>query len=98
VRGLNSTKNLLLWTLFFGLLGSLVSSFIAPSVIQALFTPPVQFGTNCEPAGNWAMMSLRKTQLICFLLGSIFGAVVFVFLKKRERDALKKAALPTPGH
>ena len=83
---MKSFQNLLLWVLFFGLLGSLASSFVAPSIIGALFTPPVQFGTNCEPAGTWAMMSLRKTQFVCFVIGALSGAILFWLLKNRRKN------------
>ena len=87
----------MLWVLSFGLLAAFTVSFIAPSVIGMLFTPPVQFGLNCEPAGTFAMMSLRKSQIIFFVLGAILGGVFYVFLKKRGQNTNAKDSLPSSG-
>ncbi|MCX6119957.1 MAG: hypothetical protein NT027_20670, partial [Proteobacteria bacterium] len=52
------------WMFSFGLLGWAICTYLAPSVIKLLFTPPVSFGTNCEPAADWSMSKLIYSQSI----------------------------------
>jgi hypothetical protein len=56
----------------FGLIGAIGSTWIAPRVISLLFTPPVSFGTNCEPAAAWATDKLISSQIA----GAVFGVVL----------------------
>ena len=41
-----------------GLLGAVLMTYIGPSLIGMLLTPPVSFGINCEPATIYAMKKL----------------------------------------
>jgi hypothetical protein len=66
-----------------GILTLVVASFVAPSVIHFLFTPPVSFGVNCEPAVDYALRGFRTTQLIGFVLGAVGGAA-FIFLRSKK--------------
>ncbi len=61
----------------------LAASFVAPSVIHFLFTPPVSFGVNCEPAVDYALRSFSMTQFIGFSLGAVGGAA-FIFLRSKK--------------
>jgi hypothetical protein len=61
-----------------------LATFVAPRVISALFTPPVSFGTNCEPAAAWALQKMVNSQLLGLGVGALIGAVVMAFLKTRR--------------
>ncbi len=64
-------------------------TLIGPAVIRVLFTPPVSFGTNCEPAASWSMSKLIWTQVIGFILGALAGFVFMVSRPKSSTDNLK---------
>jgi hypothetical protein len=66
-----------------GILTLVVASFVAPSVIHFLFTPPVSFGVNCEPAVDYALRGFRTTQFIGFVIGALGGAA-FIFLRNKK--------------
>lgn len=68
----------------FGLLGAILISFITPVVIKVLFTPPVSFGTNCEPAAAWSMEKLHLSEFTGMFLGMIVGLVLAIYFKKRK--------------
>jgi hypothetical protein len=74
------------WMFGFGLLGWAVFTFITPIVIKVLFTPPVSFGTNCEPAAAWSMNKLINTQLFGIVLFMVLGIIVSFYFKKRAQD------------
>ncbi len=74
------------WMFGFGLLGWAVFTFITPIVIKVLFTPPVSFGTNCEPAAAWSMNKLINTQLFGIVLFMVLGVIVSFYFKKRAQD------------
>lgn len=59
------------------------ASVVAPSVFHLLFTPPVSFGTHCEPAVDWALRNFRNTQLVGLLVGAVAGPVVAALVRKR---------------
>lgn len=76
------------WMLSFGLLGWAFFTFITPFFIKALFTPPVSFGTNCEPAADWSMNKLITTQVVGVVLFMVIGLVGSVYYRKRPvKDA-----------
>jgi hypothetical protein len=79
----------------FGLLGWAVFTFITPVVIKVLFTPPVSFGTNCEPAAAWSMNKLINTQIFGIIVFMIFGLIVSFYFKKRAQ-AKEDASLADP--
>ncbi len=83
------------WMFGFGLLGWAVFTFITPIVIKVLFTPPVSFGTNCEPAAAWSMNKLINTQLFGIVIFMILGLIVSFYFKKRAQ-AKEDAALSAP--
>jgi hypothetical protein len=58
-------------------------TWLAPKVIGVLFTPPVSFGMNCEPAAAWSMSKLIWTQGIGFILGAAV-AIVVVSMRKSK--------------
>ncbi|HRO66790.1 MAG TPA: hypothetical protein PL182_04435 [Pseudobdellovibrionaceae bacterium] len=72
------------------LLSAVLATWITPKVIGVLFTPPVSFGTNCEPAAAWSMSKLIGTQFVGLALGALF-AVIWVLLPGK-----KPAQVPTP--
>lgn len=74
-------------TLVAGLLGLVLVTFIAPSIGRLLITAPVAFGTNCEPAADWAISMLIRSQVIGFLGGVIVGCSLYYYLKRRKRQA-----------
>jgi nitrate/nitrite transporter NarK len=72
------------WMFGFGLLGWAVFTFITPVIIKVLFTPPVSFGTNCEPAAAWSMNKLISTQIFGIIVFMILGIIVHFYMKKRS--------------
>lgn len=83
------------WMFGFGLLGWAIFTFITPFVIKVLFTPPVSFGTNCEPAAAWSMNKLINTQVFGIIIFMILGLIVSFYFKKRAL-AKEDAALSAP--
>ena len=84
------------WMFGFGLLGWAVFTFITPVVIKVLFTPPVSFGTNCEPAAAWSMNKLINTQIFGIIVFMILGLIVSFYFKKRAQ-AKEDASLAAPN-
>lgn len=74
-------------TLVAGLLGLLLVTFVAPSIGRILISAPVSFGTNCEPAANWAVSMLIRSQIIGFFGGMILGCSAYYYLKLRQNKA-----------
>ncbi len=72
----------------FGLLGAIASTWIAPRVISILFTPPVSFGTNCEPAAAWATDKLISSQIAGAVIGA-FLALVWIAIRKVKSSSKK---------
>jgi hypothetical protein len=72
----------------FGLLGAIASTWIAPRVISILFTPPVSFGTNCEPAAAWATDKLISSQIAGATIGAIL-ALVWIAIRKVKSSSKK---------
>jgi hypothetical protein len=79
--------------LSFGLVFAAIATFMAPRVISLLFTPPVSFGTNCEPAADWAMQKMVSSQIGGLVVGGLVGAVAMAYVKARSR---KKEAAQNP--
>ncbi len=72
-----------------GIIGSILLAWMSPAVISVLFTPPVSFGTNCEPAADWAMQKMIRSQIFGLICGAIVGASITWWLKKKR--SLKQA-------
>lgn len=77
------------------LLGALTSAalftWIGPKVLSLLFTPPVSFGMNCEPAAAWSMQKLIWTQAIGLGIGAIAG-MVYVSSRKTAPPVVTEPA------
>ena len=87
---MSSVTKFLQMTLSWGLLGALLMTLIAPSVSRLLISAPISFGTNCEPAANWSMQALIKSQTIGLILGVRVGGGLTVYLKaKHSKDATR---------
>ena len=65
----------------FGFLGAIASTWVAPRVISILFTPPVTFGTNCEPAAAWATDKLISSQIGGAGIGVVLALTWLAFRK-----------------
>ena len=74
----------------FGLLGAIICTWVTPGVISILFTPPVSFGTNCEPAATWATEKLIRSQIAGVVLGVAASGIWLISqkLKKSSNSAL----------
>ncbi len=72
----------------FGLIGAVICTWVAPRIISVLFTPPVSFGTNCEPAAAWATDKLISSQISGALIGAILA--LFWLALRRVKSAKKK--------
>jgi hypothetical protein len=84
---MNNFSKKLNWMLGGALLVSLIFSWISPKIIGLLFTAPVSFGINCEPAGHWAMEKLMYTQFAGVIIGLIAGAVLAFGSKKKDQES-----------
>lgn len=62
---------------------AVIATYLAPRVISALFTPPVSFGTNCEPAADWAMQKMVSSQAGGLAVGAVVGALIMAWVKSR---------------
>jgi len=90
MKGMHKSLNLML---SLGLIGAFVMTLLAPKAITLLFTPPVSFGTNCEPAAVWSMDRLVGTQMGGLLLGMIGGLVLSIAIARRNRSKAAEAGL-----
>ena len=80
----------LIAALICALVFSILASIVAPSAIKMLFTPPVSFGPNCEPAADWAMQHLLFAQLISLCVGLVLGAIVFGYFSPSRKKVEQK--------
>lgn len=67
------------------LIFAIILTWIGPIVIRLLFTPPVSFGTNCEPAAAWALSKLIWTQLIGIVVGALLSALFLATRSKSQK-------------
>jgi hypothetical protein len=84
MKNMSRNLNVILGT---ALVFAIFLTWLGPIVIRILFTPPVSFGTNCEPAAAWSMTKLIWTQGIGLVLGAL-TSLIFV--------ATRKAQVPPP--
>ena len=76
----------------FGILGAFVCTWIAPRIISLLFTPPVSFGTNCEPAAAWATDKLIASQMTGLVFGMLIAGIAMIMRTwKRRNKALPES-------
>lgn len=86
------------FVLGFGLLGAITMALVTPFIIKVLFTPPVSFGTNCEPAAAWSMDKLHAGEAVGLVLGMIFGLVIAIQSSRRHTSKSSAGeALKTPA-
>jgi hypothetical protein len=76
----------------FGLIGAVICTWVAPRVISILFTPPVSFGTNCEPAAAWATDKLITSQIGGMAIGFLLAGVWLVSRKLKKSNTKEIAA------
>jgi len=69
----------------FGIIGAVISTWVAPRVISMLVTPPVSFSTNCEPAASWATDKLIAAQLAGLVAGMLFSGIWLISRKFSSR-------------
>ncbi len=82
-------KRILSIAMIYGFIGAVVVTVIAPSISRLLITAPVAFGVNCEPAANWAMNALIRSQMIGFIGGILTAAIWVVYSKTKEAKKSK---------
>ena len=70
----------------FGIVGAVISTWVAPRVITMLVTPPVSFSTNCEPAATWATDKLITAQVAGLLIGVLLACVWLISRKFSKKD------------
>lgn len=70
----------------FGIVGAVISTWVAPRVITMLVTPPVSFSTNCEPAATWATDKLITSQIAGLLLGVVVACLWMISRKFSKKD------------
>ena len=81
--------------LAWGFVGALIMTMVAPSISRLLISAPVSFGVNCEPAANWSMMALIRSQVIGLVLGAVLGIFSSVYFRLKQK---KKAELTASGN
>lgn len=64
------------------LIGGILTTWLAPSVITWWFTPPAYIAINCNEPIAWALHRLQWTQLGGVLLGGIIGLSIYLKFKK----------------
>jgi hypothetical protein len=69
----------------FAIIGAVIMTIVTPSMVSILFTPPVSFGTNCEPAAAWSMSKLIASQIFGVVLGVVAGLVMQIWLARRKQ-------------
>jgi len=80
MKNVSRNLNVILIT---GLLFAIFLTWLGPIVIGVLFTPPVSFGMNCEPAAAWSMHKLIMTQVIGLIVGMLVSGI-FVSTRKSK--------------
>ena len=55
-----------------GIVGLILTTWMAPEAIGKLFTPPAEFGAACQPVGAWLMQKLIVIQALGLLFGIFF--------------------------
>lgn len=76
------------------LLSAILLTWVTPKIIGVLFTPPVSFGTNCEPAAAWSMSKLVWSQFVGLVAGAVF-AIIWVLLPGKKPAPAPTASNPT---
>jgi hypothetical protein len=89
-----------LWLVSAGaLLGAVIATWLAPKSIIWYFTPPVQFGVNCQDPIRWALRKMMIAQGLGLLIGALFGIMGFIIvwrraIHRRVDDELPPQRLP----
>src|SRR5665213_52062 len=81
MKNLSRNLNVILLT---GIVFAIFLTWLGPIVIGILFTPPVSFGVNCEPAAAWSMHKLIYTQSIGLVVGCLVSGI---FMSTRKTKA-----------
>ena len=84
-------SRILNYALGFALIGVFSMSWITPHVISILFTPPVSFGTNCEPAASWSMEKMHISEAIGAAGGLVLGMAIALHRRKRTGHGMPSA-------
>ncbi len=90
---METLKKFLTLALIGGLLGIVVVTFVAPSISRMLISAPVSFGVNCEPAADWSVGMLIRSQIIGFAVGGLGGA--FLYLSRKFKAKSARSAQPS---
>ena len=80
-------KKILHGTVFFALVGALLSSYVGPKVIAWYFDPPVNIGVNCRSAVEWSMTRLQVTQFCGLCVGLVVGLVITISYTRPRTNA-----------
>jgi hypothetical protein len=83
MKNISRNLNVILTT---ALAFALILTWLGPFVIKLLFTPPVSFGVNCEPAAAFAMNKLIWTQTIGLVAGGLSSAI-FLATRGSKKNA-----------
>ncbi len=78
-----------------GLVGTGLTSWLAPKVIAWYFDPPVNIGVNCKQATEWSMRQLQNAQFFGLICGGVFGLVLFLTLRSKKKNGSSGSDVPT---
>lgn len=67
-----------------GLLGGVLTSWLAPKAIAWYFDPPVDIGINCRAATEWSMQNLQRAQFIGLMAGAALSLFLAFYMEKRR--------------
>lgn len=84
---MHAIKRTLAIAIVYGFFGSVLITIIAPSISRLLLTAPVAFGVNCEPAADWAMAAVIRSQIIGFVCGILVAAIWMIYSKAKRSKA-----------
>ena len=90
-------SNAIKFIVFFGLLGGVLTSWLAPKAIAWYFDPPVNIGVNCREATEWSMKKLQLAQAFGMGVGAILGLGIWLSnssRRRRQQDSLTTEQFP----
>ncbi len=87
-------KRFLSFLLFGGLLGAVLITWFAPSVLSWYFTPPAEVAISCKQAVDWSLKTYRECMLGGAIMGAIVGSILFFAWQSRKKNP---APIETPA-
>ncbi len=87
---MQKVTNYLQTILSWAFVGAVLMTLIAPTVSRLLISAPVSFGVNCEPAANWSMSALIRSQVIGLVLGGLSGVFASIYFRSKSKSVVNQ--------